>query len=83
LPLPAALARSSACGRARRRGWRVPRAADGGAAGEGEPSDPPSGGVAADLAGPGIFGLPQRWILVAAISASFVLCNMDKVRLAL
>jgi hypothetical protein len=32
------------------------------------------------LAGPGVFGIPQRWILVAATSASFVLCNMDKAR---
>ena len=31
-------------------------------------------------AAPRVFGVPQRWILVAATSASFVLCNMDKVR---
>ena len=35
---------------------------------------------AADLSGPGVFGIPQRWLLVAATSAAFVLCNMDKVR---
>ena len=40
---------------------------------------PPAAG-AVDLSGPGVFGIPQRWILVAATSASFVLCNMDKVR---
>lgn len=28
----------------------------------------------------GIFNFPQRWILVAATSLAFVLCNMDKVR---
>jgi hypothetical protein len=38
--------------------------------------------VDGDLAGPGVFGIPQRWILVAATSASFVLCNMDKARAA-
>lgn len=27
-----------------------------------------------------VFGVPQRWILVAATSAAFVLCNMDKAR---
>ncbi len=36
--------------------------------------------AALDLAGPGVFGIPQRWILVAATSAAFVLCNMDKAR---
>lgn len=42
------------------------------------------GGDAAAASSPeepvGIFGLPQRWILVAAASLAFVLCNMDKVR---
>lgn len=28
----------------------------------------------------GVFGFPQRWILVAAASLAFVLCNMDKVK---
>lgn len=27
----------------------------------------------------GLFGLSQRWILIAAASCAFVLCNMDKV----
>jgi hypothetical protein len=48
------------------------------------PPDVSTGGeivpASADLAGPGAFGIPQRWLLVAATSAAFVLCNMDKVR---
>jgi hypothetical protein len=58
-----------------------------GEAGEGAggvDSGPPQGREdrgppAVELSGPGVFGIPQRWILVAATSASFVLCNMDKV----
>lgn len=32
-----------------------------------------------DQTSPRFFGIPQRWLLVAATSAAFVLCNMDKV----
>ena len=70
--------------------WRRSRVSaapgEGGAGARGVDSGPPAldrgtpapGGP--DLSGPGVFGIPQRWILVAATSASFVLCNMDKVR---
>ncbi len=47
------------------------------------PPAPLAAPAAADsTVAPGIFGIPQRWILVAATSASFVLCNMDKARRA-